>query len=110
MLAGENFGRGHHTGLISVVDSQQHAHKRDECLSAAYIALKQTVHLMSRDRIGTYLFNYSLLCLGQFERQVSVVKFVELLAYTTENESCFTADTAFALNTVFPVTPHWPRQ
>ena len=51
VLFGENLRRCHDTRLITVVEGDEHRHQGHQCLSAAHIALQQTVHLSTRAHI-----------------------------------------------------------
>ena len=77
VLAGENFGRGHHAGLKAVVHGQQHRHQRHEGLAAAHVALQQSVHLESRHGVLTDLLDDALLRAGEREGKLFVVEGVE---------------------------------
>ena len=87
MLLGKDFGRYKHTRLVAVVFCQQHREQCDQCLSAAYIALYQSVHLAVAVYIATNLLDNSFLCSGKFKRQVLVVETVEH-SRKIENISC----------------------
>ena len=67
MLFGKDFRRSHDTGLVAVVDGDEHRHECYEGLATANIALEQTVHLATRSYIGTNLPNHPLLGLRQWE-------------------------------------------
>ena len=61
VLVGEDFGGGHHTGLGTVVDGQEHGNKRHDGLAAAHIALQQPVHLPPRKAVFMNLAQHPLL-------------------------------------------------
>ena len=84
MLCGEDFGRSHEAGLVTIVQSDQHAHHRYQCFSAPYIPLEKPVHLFSRSAILPDFPDHPFLCFGQFKRKVMVVKSIEIIAYNLE--------------------------
>ena len=85
MLLGQYLGRSHDTGLIAVVDGNEHRHQCHKRLAATYIALQQTVHLSAGTHVLTYLAYHALLCSGEWERQVLTVECVEHIADFREN-------------------------
>ncbi|MNI66467.1 hypothetical protein D3C73_1220310 [compost metagenome] len=79
MLAGQNLCRSHHTSLITVIISQQHAHQRNSGFTTPYITLYKTIHLNAALGISPDFFNYTLLCIGKLERQKFLVKTIHFL-------------------------------
>ena len=79
MLLGEDLRGCHDTGLIAVVDGDEHRHQGDERLARAYIALQQTVHLTAAASVFTDLADHPFLGFRQWERQVVVVEGIEHL-------------------------------
>ena len=79
MLFGKDLRGSHDTGLIAVVDGDEHRHQGDERLSRAYITLKQSVHLSAGTRVLADLADHPFLCFRQWERQVVVIEGVEHL-------------------------------
>src|SRR5258708_5517535 len=84
MLIGQYLGRRHDTGLETVVNGYQHAHEGHYGFAAAYIALQQAVHLYAALGILPYFLQYLFLRIGEAERQLMVIKFVEIMADTFE--------------------------
>ena len=80
MLFGEDLRGCHDTGLIAVVDGDEHRHQGDERLARADIALQQSVHLSSGTRVLADLADHPFLCFRQWERQVVVIEGVEHLS------------------------------
>ncbi len=87
MLLGKNLCRRHYARLKAVVYCQKHAHKGNERLSAAHIALNKTVHLLARLHIGMNLLDNAFLRTGKFERQFIGIERIENLSYAIENEA-----------------------
>ena len=85
VLCGKDFGRRHQACLEAVVDSHQCRHQRHDGLSAADVALQQSVHLTSAAHVGAYLFEHALLRPGQGERQHVEVEVVEVFADAAEH-------------------------
>ena len=79
MLISQNFCRGHQAGLVLIVERNEHTHKRHHRLTAAYIPLQQTVHLLSRTHIGPDLPDNPFLCISQFKSEMPVVKIIEVI-------------------------------
>ncbi len=52
VLAGENFGRGHHRGLPARFDHVRHRQERDDGLARADVALQQSQHAPLGPEIG----------------------------------------------------------
>jgi hypothetical protein len=68
MLLGQYLGGSHYAGLISVVYGYEHSHKCHHRLTAAHIALQQTVHLAAAAHVVTYLADNAFLRSRQRER------------------------------------------
>ena len=81
MLFGQDLRGCHDTGLIAVVDGDEHRHQGHQRLTGAYVALQQAVHLASAARVLTDLADHPFLCPRQREWQVVVIKGVEDLTY-----------------------------
>ena len=81
MLGGQDFCRGHHTGLVAVVESQQHHHQGHDGLAATHVTLQQTVHLVTAAKIDADLTNDTFLSIGQREGEVILVEGVEVVTY-----------------------------
>ena len=81
MLIGQDFGGCHHARLVVIVERNEHTHQRHQRLSATHIALQQTIHLATRAHVATYLLQHTLLCIGQLERQILLIKAVEHIAH-----------------------------
>ena len=77
VLLGQNFRRGHNTGLVTIVESYQCRHQGNKGLSRPYIALKQAVHLAATFHVTKYLTDDTLLCLCQVEGKVLTVKIIK---------------------------------
>ena len=87
MLFGKDFRGCHDACLESVVQGDEHGHQRHECLSAAHVALQQTVHLSAAAQVLAYLPHHALLCVGERKWQVAAVEAVECLADMPEDVS-----------------------
>ena len=87
MLAGKDFGRGHHAGLKAVVNGQQHRQQGHKGLSRSHIALQQPVHLVSRDGILPDLADDTLLRLRKGEGQFLPIERIEHLTHMREEET-----------------------
>ena len=85
MLAGQYFGRCHEAGLASVVQCNEYGEQCHQGLSASHISLEQSVHLSAGFHVVANLFHHPLLCIGEGERQMLVIKFIEMLAHHTEH-------------------------
>ena len=81
MLFGKYFSGGKQAGLVAVVLGKQHRHQCHKSLSAAHIALQQTIHLPFAVHVGAYLFNHPLLGVRELERQLLAIETVEHLAH-----------------------------
>ena len=84
VLTCKNLGRRHHTGLKTIIYGQEHRHQRNHSLSATYIALQQTIHLVSRHGVLSYLFYHTLLRSRKGEWQSLIKEGVEQLAHLRE--------------------------
>ena len=81
VLLGQDFRRGHNTGLITVVQRDEHRHQRYQRFPRTYIALQQAVHLLARAHILADFTDDALLGFRQWEGQVVAIEFVEVVAY-----------------------------
>ena len=81
MLVCQNFGRCHHTRLITIIQGKQHAHQGNERFPATYIPLQKTVHLPSAAYVVANFFQYPFLRPCQLKRQVLCIKRIEYVAY-----------------------------
>ena len=79
MLIGKNLRRRHDTGLETVVHCQQATEQCHKGLTAADIALQETIHLLAGLEVGLYLTNHAFLCVRKVERQ-GTVEGIESLA------------------------------
>ena len=77
--------RCHHACLIAVIDGYEHRHKGYECLTRAYIALQETIHLLARHHICAYFMHHSLLCTSKFKGQVMRVEPIKLCSNAIED-------------------------
>ena len=93
MLRGENLGRRHHAGLVTVVDGHEHRHEGDKGLAAAHIALQEAVHLAAAAHIGANLFEHPFLGTGEVKGQTLPIEAVEVLADGGKGESAQPAHT-----------------
>ena len=80
MLPCQDFRRSHQAALVIVVEGNEHGHQRDQCLSTAYIPLKQPIHLVSRAKIGPDLSDPPFLGIGQFKGEVVMVELVDIIS------------------------------
>ena len=85
MLLCEDFGRCHQTGLIAVVQSDEHSHQGYERLARAYVALKEPVHLSAAAHIGPDLVHHPFLGTREFERKMMGVETVEDVSDAVED-------------------------
>ncbi len=70
VLRGEDLRWRHQARLCGVVEGDEHAQQRHECLSAPHVALQQAVHLPAGGHVGAYLFDHPFLGACQLERQL----------------------------------------
>jgi len=113
MLIGQNFGRRHHTCLITVVKCNKHTHQRHKRLSATHIALQQAVHLPAHPHVATDFLQHPLLGIGQFERKIFGIKRIEYIAYFAEHISpilalpvaCITQNVELYIEQFFKLQP-----
>ena len=84
VLASQYLGGGHHAGLITVVQGDEHGHQCHQRLATAHIALKQAVHLTAASHIPAYFLDDTLLRTRQFKRKVLGVKGIEHFAHLAE--------------------------
>ena len=68
MLFGEYFRGGHDTGLITIIDGNEHRHQGHQCLTGTDVTLQQTVHLAPRASVFPNLSDDAFLCFRQRER------------------------------------------
>ena len=87
VLAREELRGGHHAGLESVVDGQQHRHEGHQGLAAAHVALQEAVHLETRGRVAPYLAKHAFLRSRECERKFFVVKSRENISDLGEDEA-----------------------
>ena len=87
MLGGENLGGSHNGSLIIVVERQKHAHECHESLSAAHVALKETIHLSAAAHIGANLLDNSLLSAGECKWQMLGVESIEIMPHAREHKT-----------------------
>ena len=85
MLFGQYLGGCHDTGLVTVVQCDEHRHEGHECLAASHVALQQPVHLATAAHVLSYLADDALLGSCQFKGQVVVEERVEQFAHTAEH-------------------------
>ncbi len=81
MLLCQDFGRGHQTGLKTIIGRQQHAHQGHHRFPAPHIALDQAIHLGTGDCIPADFPDHSFLGLRQFKRQTFRIKSIETLPH-----------------------------
>ena len=65
MLISQNFGWGHHTGLGTVGNGQQHRNKRYNGFAASHVSLQEPVHLLACVAVGIDFAKNPLLGTGQ---------------------------------------------
>ena len=87
MLRRQNLGGRHDACLVTVVERYEGSHECHDGLSAAHIALKQTVHLPSAAHVAAHLADDALLRPGERERQHMVVEVVEVVAHAREDKA-----------------------
>ena len=95
MLFGKDFRRSHHTSLVTVVFCQKHGKQRHESLSAAYVALNETVHLYVAVYIAPYFAYDTLLRPCKFKREILAVEAVEHIPYLCKAVACVFVATLF---------------
>ncbi|CCX45177.1 unknown [Prevotella sp. CAG:1031] len=87
MLSGKDFGGRHQGGLIAVAHRYQHTEQGYECLSAADVALKQSVHLAARTHVVENFADNAFLGAGQRKWKAVAVEGVEPAPGRTEPQS-----------------------
>ena len=85
MLLCEDLRRSHDTGLIAVVDGNEHRHQGHKGLARPHIPLQKTVHLSSGTYINADLPDHSLLRFREREGQIVAVEGIEDLAHLGED-------------------------
>ena len=85
VLFGKNFGRSHQTGLITVVEGDEHGHQRHEGFTRTHVALQQPVHLSAAAHIGTDFMHHPFLCAREFERKMVGIEIMEDVADAVED-------------------------
>ena len=81
MLCGKYLGRSHDAGLETVVDGHKSCHEGYHGLPAAYVALKEAIHLPAAAYIGANFTNHPFLRLGELEWKNLMIETVEILPY-----------------------------
>ena len=79
MLFCQDLCRSHDTGLIAIVDGNEHRHQCHECFARADITLQKTVHLSAGAHVFSDFSDDAFLGFCQRERQVVAVKGVEYM-------------------------------
>ena len=77
MLPSKDFGRCHQASLKSVINSQQHGHRRHNGFTTAHIALHQAVHLFFGGGIHSYFAQDSFLSISERKGQTILIKLVK---------------------------------
>ena len=85
MLCGKDFRGCHDTGFHAIIKRNEHRHQGYNRFSTAYIALQQSIHLPSRTHILPDLFDHPFLGIGEFKRQIFLVKCIYIMADFTKN-------------------------
>ena len=85
MLIGEYLRRGHHTCLITIIQSQQHTHQSNQCFSASDIPLQKAVHLPPAAYVVTYFLQYPFLSTRQLKRKILGIECVKYIPYLLKN-------------------------
>ena len=85
MLLGKNFGRCHHTCLITVIQCNEHGHEGHERLARTHITLQKTVHLSAAAHIGSDFMHHPFLGACQFKRQMMGIEPVENIGDAVED-------------------------
>ena len=94
VLFGEDLGRGHQCGLISVFHYGKDRQERHDRLAAADVALDQTIHRNIGLEIGENLADHSLLGTCERERRQLLEPFASRIADL--DDRAFRLTTAFA--------------
>src|SRR6056297_3583364 len=85
MLLCQNFCRNHQGSLIAVVNGNKHTHQRYEGLSAAHIALQESIHVFAAAHVAPDFFDYPFLSVCELERKLVFVKTVKIVAHPGKN-------------------------